>query len=134
MSGMVEKVARSICLSRLKAEGRPGIAAHGGPMCWDEQVDIAWRLYEGDARAAIAAMRVPTEQVEDAARGLWLWYGGAERGRQVGWTIRRHNEAAGYGLSLEPDEADLDHLPKHVCGRIAWRTMIDAALREDVGA
>lgn len=57
MSEMIERVARAIC--------RAGICGPRDHL--NEQEDRNWRKFELEARAAIAAMREPTEAMITAA-------------------------------------------------------------------
>ena len=51
--GMVERVARAICLANTRGT--------------DHFIDVVWRQYEPQARAAIAEMRQPTRMMLGAA-------------------------------------------------------------------
>lgn len=83
-------------------------------------------LFRRLARRFIEAMREPTPEIEDAARGLFLFYCNP---KDSNWTLGQHNDAGGYKLSLTDEERALIHAPKHVVGRIAWRTMMDKVLK-----
>ena len=57
---MVERVARALC----RADGNPGKP--------ETEIDIIWHAWINPARAAIAAMREPTEAVKDAGYAAML--------------------------------------------------------------
>ena len=56
---MVERVARAICLAHAIDSGY----SRG---CAEASVDVEWKAWVVEARAAIAAMREPTEEMVDA--------------------------------------------------------------------
>lgn len=66
---VVERVARSLAKSAFLRfqEADPGFVQLKWPGGLQQYVDEKWRLYAGDARAAIASMR-PTLSEEDRAR------------------------------------------------------------------
>lgn len=113
---MVERVAKAIYEWTEKGLHAPS---------WDEG-GFEKDYYRDQAYAAIEVMREPTDEMEDAARGAWLWYSGLPHDNK--WTLGQQNKAGGYKLSLTDEEAAATHLPKHVMGRICWRTQIDKAL------
>ena len=57
---MIERVARALCEIE---GGMPGWTASGMGMPGPEDNEPQWKLYEEEARAAIAAMREPTEAI-----------------------------------------------------------------------
>jgi len=57
MESMIEKVARALSI----ADGN-----HQDDCSNDEDETPAWKLYVGSARAALEAMREPTEAMEDS--------------------------------------------------------------------
>lgn len=114
---MIETVARALRQGVMDASGEPDSFQSIDEPFDPKELEIA--------RAVLASLRDIPDEIADAPRGLWLWY---QSQKQSGWTIGRHNASGGYKLSLTPEEAELEHAPKHVCGRIAWRTMIDACL------
>lgn len=59
-SEMVEKVARALCQ---RWEG-----TDEGPKKWEEQSEIGKQIWKGMARAALKAMREPTEDMFEEGR------------------------------------------------------------------
>ena len=105
MSEMVERVARAMVLA-----GQPHLTTGG----WTEGeirelVDVLWREMEPEARAAIAAMREPTDALIQAGLTGTIW---------------NYNDTHA--------EANKEH-PFYVSARKgqakAWRAMIDEALK-----
>lgn len=97
-TSMVERMARAIC----EASGRNP----DDPLFWNERtgqvIGVAWRGYEWKARAAIAALREPTEaMLADGDSAIPRFEADAETGARM----------MGREGALE-----------------CWRTMIDAAL------
>jgi hypothetical protein len=75
MSGdMVERVARALCAE----DGT-------NPDDLDSQGQIWWRCYIDDARAAIAAMREPTLDMEVAGTEQWLCEAAMEDRSKANW-------------------------------------------------
>ena len=60
---MIERVARAICRAR-DFERHSGSERNDGD--WSRYEDVNWKNHEQEARAAIAAMREPTEAMMGA--------------------------------------------------------------------
>lgn len=96
---MVERCAKAIY------EGRNGLVRTRA-LPWSRQPLVHRAPYLLDARAAIAAMREPTEAMCEIEKD--------DKGRDILW---------GPGVSAHPDDVDAD--PATV-----WRAMIDKALEQ----
>lgn len=74
MNEMIERVARAICKAHWRLKGLSDAVA-------DDEAGNAWDLWTEEARAAIAAMRVPTEvmiQAADECEDYATYYASAE--------------------------------------------------------
>lgn len=116
MTEMVERVARSIYDS------------HNFHSPW-EQASQEWHLIcRHQARAAIAAMREPTEAMWHAGRDPVSTHGCV----RDGWSVAKHvNEAFGgppAWIDAENERLLAEHVDKGTCAVWTWRAMIDAAL------
>jgi len=69
MSEMIERVARRLAWAAVDRGSRrdAGFFQRMYPNGLGQYVDENWQKYEGDAHAAIEAMREPTEAMENAA-------------------------------------------------------------------
>lgn len=87
MSDMVEKMARAICRRYIEGEMADGewISPTGS---LDGDVEFFWKDWVGEARAAIEAMREPTEEMERAGDETGCFVASDEdvsyRGREAG--------------------------------------------------
>lgn len=61
MTNKIEQVARAIVANRCLGDPSTELKENGVPITVEKYVDIVWKLYAGQARAAIEAMRKPTE-------------------------------------------------------------------------
>ena len=70
MSEMIERVAKAMCRYRAKnpVDGMSGTPRYEDGPLLDTYIQINWAWWESDARAAIEAMREPTECMVAAAR------------------------------------------------------------------
>lgn len=100
MSEMVERVARKLCRKYIHADD-PGFQSTEAVVWSARREDAEWPQFVDLARAAIAAMREPTEKMQVA---------GATAHVEVAHMAR------GEGRCLSPG--------------LVWRPMIDAALEE----
>lgn len=73
MSEMVERVARAICASENEDPDRVNLFRPPTPGC-DENTRN-WMAYRDQARAAISAMREPTEAMKAAGSDQWTDHG-----------------------------------------------------------
>lgn len=118
----ISRLAYAMYLSRHNLTGKDV------PISTQELYEGQRAEYERVVRDVLVEARAPSEGVEDSVRGAWLWYSRLPYDNK--WTLGEQNNAGGFNLSLTPDEAAATHLPKHIMGRISWRTQIDAILSD----
>lgn len=100
MTTMIERVARALCV----AAGHDPDRTHDIYVEGDPDAGVAWAGYRREARAAIEAMREPTEAMVDAACDVVV------------------------GFSGEYDDYNV-YLGSHEFNGV-WTAAIDAALKE----
>jgi hypothetical protein len=100
MSEMVERVARAM-------------ARHNYPGGTATDIDEMWEGWAGEARAAVAEMREPTQQMVEAAKPLPVHL------------IEQRKDTPGYEMQMRA-AAQADQM----AAWSDWQTMIDAALAD----
>ena len=115
---MIERVARALAIAHGtdpdagSAQVRHVVEIDGQSHILTDHMGPLWRMYKTDARAAIAAMKEPSADMNDKGSMATV------RGGRPDFPGDRH--ASTYYAAINDTEAEA-----------CWRAMIDAALTED---